>query len=224
MAKLLKRWGFTAQKPAFRAYEQSPWQVRRWLKEQYPAIRRKAQRQHGLIFWLDETGMRSGHQAGATYAKKGKTPVLKKTGKRFSLHMISAITNGGRMVFMVVDGRFNGAVFVRFLQQLVKSTRQKLFLIADNHPVHLQKTIMQWTEHQKGKIELFFLPTYSPELNPDEYFNQDVKTNVVGKSRPGSKKELKKAVEAFSNAKKTNPHKIKRYFHAKPVKYAAKPN
>src|SRR3954471_17357812 len=110
VAKLLRRWGFTAQKPAFVAYEQSPAAVRRWLTEEYPAIRRRAQKQRSIVFWGDEAGMRSNHQAGTTYAPKGKTPVVKKSGQHFSLNMISAISNRGQLVFMVVDGRFNSEV------------------------------------------------------------------------------------------------------------------
>jgi len=102
VAKLLKGWGFTPQKPAFRAYEQSPKQLRQWLEHQYPAIKRRAAKQDAVILWLDEVGMRSQHQAGTTYAVKGKTPVLPRTGQRFSLNMISAISNRGKMVFMVV--------------------------------------------------------------------------------------------------------------------------
>jgi transposase len=220
VAKLLKRWNFTAQKPAFRAYEQSPRQVRKWLTEQYPAIKRKASKQHGLIFWLDEVGMRSQHQAGTTFAPKGKTPVMERTGQRFSLNMISAITNRGQLVFMVVEGSFNGAVFLQFLQQLIRAIRQKVFLIADSHPAHLEKKVVQWLEQHQQNIELFFLPYYSPELNPDEYFNQDLKTNVVGKARPHNKEQLKTRVKAFSNKKKRDPQKVKKYFHPKSVSYA----
>jgi transposase len=220
VSRLLKRWNFTAQKPAFRSYEQSTSQVRKWLLEEFPKIRQKAQRQHGIIFWLDETGMRSQHQAGTTYAPKGKTPVLRKTGKRFYLNMISAISNGGRLVFMVVDGKFNGLVFLQFLQKLIKSTRQKVFLMADSHPVHLQKKVTKWLEEHKQMIEMFLLPLYSPELNPDEYFNQDLKTNVVGKTRPRNKEELKASVEIFTNRKKRNPQKVEKYFHHESVTYA----
>ena len=194
--------------------------MRKWLNEQYPAIRRKAQRQHGIIFWLDETGIRSQHQAGTTYAPKGKTPVIARSGQRFGVNMISAITNTGTLVFMVVDGKFNGEVFLQFLYKLIKSTARKVFLIADRHPVHEQTKVELWIDRYQQKIELFFLPGYSPELNPDEYFNQDLKTNVVGKFRPKSKEQLIAKVKAFSNSKKRKPQKVIKYFHAKAVRYA----
>lgn len=220
MARLLKSWGFTPQKPVFRAYEQSPREVQKWLQLEYPRIKRMAQKQRGLVLWLDELGLRSQHQTGKSFAPKGKTPVLKKTGQRFSLHEISAISNRGHLVFMVVDGRFNTTVFLAFLQKLLKSFGQKVFLIADAHPVHLGKRVSRWLTAHQTKIEMFCLPAYSPELNPNEYFNQDLKTNIVGKARPKNKQELRKTVQTFSFRKKGNPETVKKYFHAPPVKYA----
>jgi transposase len=218
--KLLARWNFTPQKPAYRAYEQDPAEVRRWRKSQYPVIRQKASKQRGIIFWLDETGMRSQHQAGTTYAPKGRTPVVEKTGKRFYLNMISAITSGGRLEFMVVDGSFKGKVFITFLEKLIRAAGRKVFLIADSHPVHIQKKVRTWLWDHKKEIELFLLPTYSPELNPDEYFNQDLKTNLVGKARPRNKTQLKTLVKNFTYRKRRNPQKVKKYFHPKTVAYA----
>jgi transposase len=220
VAKLLRRWGFSPQKPVFSAYEQSPVQVRRWLTEQYPAIRRRAARQGAVVFWLDEVGLRSQHQSGTSYAPKGKTPVLKKTGQRFSVNMISAISNRGCMVFMVVEKNFNTAVFLAFLCKLVKVVDKKVFLIADTHPVHQSKMVERWLREHTCQIELFFLPLYSPELNPDELFNQDLKTNGVGKARPRNQQELKARAQTFAKKKKRNPQKIKKYFHHKIVKYA----
>lgn len=181
---LLKSWGFTPQKPAFRAYEQSRAQVRNWLKQDYFALKGRAQKQRGIMFWLDEVGMRSQYQAGTTYGPKGRTPVLPGTGQRFGVNMISAISNRGQLVFMMMEGRFNGGVLICFLQKLLRSVKQKVFLIADSHPVHLQKKVTNWLQERKAAVELILLPTYSPELNPDEYFNQHLKTNGVGKPRP----------------------------------------
>lgn len=220
MAKLLRRWGFTPQKPAFSAYEQSPVQVRRWLTQQYPAIRCRAAQQGAVVLWLDEVGLRSQHQSGTSYAPKGQTPVLKKTGQRFSVNLISAISNRGCMVFMVVEENFNGAVFLKFLRKLVKAIDKKVFLIADAHPAHQSKGIELWLSEHTHQIELFFLPLYSPELNPDEFFNQDLKTNGVGKARPRNQQELKALAETFAKKKKRDPEKIKKYFHHKTVKYA----
>ena len=121
---------------------------------------------------------------------------------------------------MIVDGRFNGVVFLEFLLKLVNSTTQKVFLIADNHPAHIEKKVRLWLQKHKERIEMFLLPFYSPELNPEEYFNQDLKTNIVGKARPYNKEQLIAVVKAFSNSKKRNPQKVIKYFHANSVRYA----
>ena len=137
--------------------------------------------------------------------------------------MISALNNRGHLVFMLIDGRFNSKMFLRFLQKLVKAAAAKVFLIIDQHPAHKTKKVRQWLKANKESIEVFFLPAYAPQLNADEYFNQDLKTNAVGKSRPKNKEELKKTVNAFAKRKKKNKEKVKMYFHPKPVKYAAEP-
>ncbi len=165
--------------------------------------------------------MRSSHQAGTSYAPKGKTPVVSKSGQRFFLNMVSAISNRGQLVFMVVDGRFNSEVYVRFLQKLVKQVAAKVFLIMDQHPAHATNKVNQWLDKNKQRMEVHFLPAYAPQFNADEYFNQDLKTNAVGKSRPKNKQDLKKAVITFANRKKKNKDKVKKYFHAKAVKYAS---
>jgi len=158
---------------------------------------------------------------GKSFAPKGKTPVLKKTGNRFYLNEISAISNQGHLVFMVVDSNFNGVVFIRFLNQLIKSFSKKVFLIADSHPVHLGKKGSDWLLEHSQEIEMFPLPGYSPELNPVEYFNQDLKTNVAGKARPRNKEQLKKVVETFSKRKKKNSGQVKKYFQDNVVRYAS---
>ena len=222
--KLLKHWGFTFQKPAFIAYEQDRREVKKWLKETYPLISAKAQRQKGLILWADELGLRSQHTSGKSYGPKGKTPVLQKSGKRFYLNMLTAMSNVGHLLFMVAAGNVNMNLYLQFLKKLLRSVKQKIFLITDSHPVHLGKAVGEWLWAKHKKIEVFYLPAYSPELNPVEYFNQDVKTNVAGKRRAHNAAELKSAVETFAKQKKKNPEQIKKYFHPKAVNYAAIPN
>jgi transposase len=220
----LKRWGFTYQKPAFSAYEQDPQEVQKWLQQQYSRIRQKAQRQKGLILWVDELGLRSQHTSGKSYAPKGKTPLLKKSGNRFYLTMLTAISPLGHLIFTVEECNFNMAVYLRFLKKLLRSVKQKVFLITDKHPVHLGKSIGEWLWTKCKRIEVFYLPNYSPELNPVEYFNQDIKTNAAGNRRAKDRQELKKAVETFAKQKKKNPQQVRKYFFAPSVKYAAKPN
>lgn len=223
VGRYLKAWGYTPQKPISKAFEQKPEKVKQWLEKEYPAIKRKAKKENAVIYFGDETGMRSDHQAGKSYAPKGKTPVIKRTGNRFSLNMISAISNRGHLQFMVIDGngRFNSDVFKTFLKQMIKYRKQKIYFVTDNHSAHKTKILNEWLGKNKKRIEVFFLPPYSPELNPQEYVNQDVKTNVIGKKRPINKSQMKSNVEDFMNKRKNNKKQVKKYFHEKHVRYAA---
>ena len=221
VGRYLRRWGFTPQKPLRRAYERNPVAVRRWLTKEYPAIRALARREQATIFWGDETGMRSDHQAGRSWGRRGQTPVIPGTGKRFRCNMISAITNRGQLAFMVFEGTFNTPVFVRFLRRLVRHAGHPVFLIVDEHPVHVATTVERWVQRHRRRIRLFFLPGYSPELNPDELLNQDVKTNAVGRKRPRHKAELVGNVRRYLWSTQRRPERVRRYFKHPSVRYAA---
>lgn len=217
----LARWGFTPQKPARRAFEQDPRAVDAWVKRKYPAIRALARQQKGLIFWADEMGLRGDHAAGRSFSPRGRTPVIPGTGQRFRCNLISAITNRGQLQFMVFKERFTVAVFVKFLRRLLRQNRRKLFLIIDSHPVHVAKAALRWLKSRRATLRVYFLPGYSPELNPDEYLNQDVKTNAVGRTRPLDRKEMIGNIRAYLRSTQANRSLVKRYFHAEPVRYAS---
>ena len=221
VGRYLKDWGYTPQKPISKAFEQKPEKVKQWLEQEYPAIKRRAQKEKAVIYFGDETGMRSDHQAGKSYAPKGETPVIKKTGQRFSLNMISAISNKGHLQFMIIDGRFNSEIFQTFLQQMIKYSREKIYFVTDGHPAHKTKKLNEWLLDNKNRIEVFFLPPYSPELNPQEYVNQDVKTNVIGKKRPVNKAQMRNNVEEFMYKRKNDKRQVQKYFHVSHVRYAA---
>jgi len=221
VGRYLARWGFTPQKPLRRAYEQDPAAVRRWLRREYPAIRALARRERAEIHWGDETGMRSDHQAGTSYGRRGRTPVIPGTGKRFRCNMLSTITNRGKLAFMVFRGRFTAIVFIGFLSRLVRQRHRKVFVIVDRHPVHIAQDVARWVRRRKRWIRLYFLPGYSPQLNPDELLNQDVKTNAVGRQRPRTQWELVGNVRRFLWSTQHRPQKVKSYFHAPLVRYAA---
>jgi len=219
--RYLAHWGFTPQKPVRRAYEQDPVAVTRWLAQEYPAIRTQAKRQRARIYWGDAMGVRSDHQAGRSYAPRGRTPTRPGTGRRFGANMLSAITNRGNLAFMVFKRRFTTAVFLRFLRRLVKHARRKVFLIVDGHPVHRSRAVRGWLRPNRRWIRMFFLPAYSPELNPDEMLNQDVKTNAVGKKRPHHQPELMRNLRGYLARRRVHPEKVRRYFHEESVRYAA---
>jgi transposase len=221
VGRYLARWGFTSQKPVRRAFEQDSEQVKKWLEVAYPRIRAQAKIEGAEIYWGDEMGLRSDHAAGRTFSKRGKTPVVSGTGKRFGCNMISAITNRGRLYFMVFKSRFVASVFVSFLQRLCRQIPRPLYLIVDSHPVHRSLSVRKEVEGLRGKLKLFFLPGYSPELNPDEYLNQDVKSNAVGRRRPKTQPEMMSNVRGYLRSTQRMPRIVRSYFRAKSVQYAA---
>lgn len=122
---------------------------------------------------------------------------------------------------MIIDGRFNSEVFQDFLQRMIRYSRQKIYFVTDGHPAHKTKKLNQWLEQNKERIEVFFLPPYSPELNPQEYVNQDVKTNIIGKKRAINKAQMRNNVEMFMDSRKKNKKQVQKYFHVNHVRYAA---
>lgn len=152
MGRYLAQWGFTPQKPARRAFERDPERVRQWLDEEYPAIRSRATREGAEIYWGDEMGVRSDHVAGRSYGRRGQTPIILGTGQRFGCNMISAITNRGRLNFMVFRKRFKDRVFLNFLTRLVRQVPRKVFLIVDGHPVHRAARVKRWVSAHAKRI------------------------------------------------------------------------
>jgi transposase len=221
VGRYLKKWGFTPQKPLRVAYERDPKAVQAWLEQKYPAIRRQAKRENAEIHWGDEMGLRSDHQAGTSYGRKGKTPAVPGTGQRFGCNMISTITNRGRLTFMVFKQRFTGDVMLQFLRRLVRQSHRKVFLIVDGHPVHRASKVAKWIEKHSRQIRLFLLPGYSPDLNPDELLNQDVKSNALGRQRPKDQPELLRNVRCYLRSTQRQPQVVRSYFRAKKVAYAA---
>lgn len=220
VGRYLKHWGFTPQKPLRRAYEQDPGAVHRWLEQEYPAIRAQARREKADIHWGDEMGLRSQDQRGRSYGRRGQTPVIPGTGQRFGCNMISTITNRGQLTFMVFEESFRTPVLLRFLRRLIRQTPRKVFLILDRHPVHQARAVERWVEKHASRIRVFPLPTCSPELNPDEYLNQDVKSNAVGCQRPHDKPELLMDLRSYLRSTQRQPEIVKSYFHHKSTKYA----
>ena len=221
IGRYLRGWGLTPQKPMRRAFERDPVAVKRWLDEEYPAIARRAKRENAEIHWGDEMGLRSDHQTGTSYSRRGVTPAIPGTGQRFSCNMISTVTNRGTLAFMVFTESFTAPVMLRFLKRLVRHAKGKVFLIVDGHPVHKAAAVKRWAGAHADRIELFLLPAYCPDLNPDEFLNNDVKSNALGRRRPTDRHEMITGVRAYLHSTQRQPELVKRYFHAKPVRYAA---
>jgi transposase len=221
MGTYLARWGFTAQKPLRRAYEQDPAAVRRWLRRDYPAFVARAKRARGVIFWGDETGLRSDDVRGRGYAPRGRTPVVRVCHKRAGLSLISAVTNRGELRWMIVEGAVNAPTLIRFLRRLVREARRKVFLILDRLKVHRARLTQDWLAAHRAEIEVAFLPSYSPELNPDEGVNADLKQAVPRKAPARSKQQLKRAATSHMRRLSRTPKRIRSIFQHPQFRYAA---
>jgi transposase len=168
VSRLLNQMGLSAQRPLWRAYQQDPERVEQWLNDQFPKIKALAKRNQADIFFSDEAGVRSDYDSGTTWDKRGQTPVVTTTGARFGLNLISAISPRGQMRFMVTKSRVGASVFIEFLKRLIHNVDKPIYLIVDGHPAHKAKKVKAFAESVKERLQLFYLPGYSPELNPDE--------------------------------------------------------
>jgi transposase len=217
----LARWGFTPQKPIKKAYEQRPVEVKAWLDNSYPVIAGRAKVEGAEIHWGDETGLRSDDVRGRSFAPKGKTPVVRVNSKRENVGLISTVTNQGKVRWMVLNGALDSARLIAFLKRLVKDAKRKVFLILDNLRVHHAKLVKAWLAKHQDEIEVFYLPSYSPELNPDEMLNADLKQAVTTKAPARTKGQLLKVTTSHMRKLQKSPERVKSYFEHAPVKYAA---
>lgn len=178
VGEYLSRWGFTPQKPLKKAYKQNPKAVKAWLDGEYPDIAKRAKIENAEIHWGDETGLCNDSYHGRSYAPRGETPAIRLHPRCKRVNLISSVTNQGKVRFMVYNNKMNSQTMIKFMKRLIKDASKKIFLIVDNLRVHHSYIIKDWLKENKNEIELFFLPSYSPELNPDEYLNCDLKDGV----------------------------------------------
>lgn len=221
VGEYLSRWGFTPQKPLRRAYEQNPKLVQKWLDQDYPAIAARAKKENAEINWGDETGLCSDSQHGRSYAPKGRTPAIRLNAKKERINLISSITNQGKVRFMIYNKTMNSQTFIKFCKRLIKDADKKVFLILDNLRVHHSHIVKDWISQNQDKIELFFLPSYSPELNPDEYLNCDLKSGVHSGTPARSKPELKSKALSHLRMLQKMPMRVAKYFKHPKIAYAA---
>ena len=217
----LKRWGFTPQKPTKRAYEQNPKAVAQWQETVYPQIRARAKQEKAEIHWGDETGIQNDAYNAKGFAPKGKTPIVRINATKSRINMISSITNQGKVRFMLYKETMTSQVLIKFMSRLVKDAPRKVFLILDNLRVHHSKVVKAWLEDNKEQIEVFYLPSYSPELNPDEYLNGDLKYSIRSGMPARSEKELTKKNRSFMRKLQNRPQHVRNYFRHPIIAYAA---
>lgn len=217
----LKRWGFSCQKPAKRAYEQQPDVVQKWLDEEYPTITAQAKKENAEIYWGDETGIENTEYQARGFAPKGKTPVIRLNAKKSRINMISAISNRGTVRFMFYKDTMNQNRLITFMKRLTHDARRKVYLILDNLRVHHGKIVKAWIAENSDKIAVFYLPSYSPELNPDEYLNGDLKRHVHSGSPARNEKALESKARGYMMKIRRKKDHIKGFFKNRHVKYAA---
>jgi transposase len=225
VGEYLSRWGDTPQKPIKRAYEQQPEAVQKWLDEEYPLIAQKARVEGAEIHWADETAVVNTDVRGRSYSPRGQTPETRAVwGRRESFSMISSVTNQGKCRWMMIDGAFNSERFIEFMTSLIKDIDCKVFVILDNLKVHHSKPVKAWLKDNENDIEAFYLPSYSPELNPDERLNADLKHAITTQVPARTRERLKKKTTEHMNMIQASPQRVMSYFQDPVVRYAANHN
>ena len=223
VGEYLRRWRFTPQRPAKHALEQRPEQVQQWLQVDYPAIVKRARAEQAQVYWADETAVRQDTAWVRGYALAGHTPLLEHAAKRPrpSITMISALSNQGLVRFGFHDGAINAERFTGFMADLVHDTPAKVFLIVDRLPAHRAGKVQRWVADHKDDMELFYLPPYSPQMNPDEWLNRDLKTEL--RTRPAARDHdtLKRIASRFMQTLAGTPGRIMNYFGNQHIAYAS---
>jgi len=221
VGRLLRQLGLSPQRPLYRAWQRDPEAVERWRREEYPALVKRAKAHGAVIMFLDESAVRSDHHAGATWAPRGKTPVVATTGARFSLNVIGAISGKGLFRFMTYGGTMNAAVFIGFLKRLLHDSDWPVYLVLDGHPVHRSKAVREFVAQRKARLELHFLPSYSPDLNPVEQVWQHAKNHQIGKQAISGPDHLKRLILSALRRLQKMPHIIQGFFRHPECSYVA---
>ncbi len=221
VGEYLMRWGFALQKPICKAYEQRPECVQKWLQERYLEITKCAKEEGSEISWCDETGLHNDENRAKGYAPKGKTPTIRLNANRTSMSMVSAITNQGKVRFMIYREAMNADLMIQFMERLIRDTGRKVFLIVDNLKTHHSKVVKKWLQQDTEQIEVFYLPSCSPELNPDGYLNSDLKYTVHSGLPACNNKELKRKKVSHMRKLQKLSGQVRKYFEHSRIMYGA---
>jgi len=215
----LERWEFSIQRPIKRAYKQNPELIDQWLNDTYPMIKEQAAKENAEIYWGDETGIQNTADYLRGYAPIGQTPIVRVSSQKFKVNLLSAISNRGKARFMIYE-KLTPMKLIDFMRRLVADTKRKVYLILDNLRIHHAKIVSKWLSEHKSEIEVFYLPPYAPEYNPDEYLNSDLKRNIGNRPMPSKPKDIVKSVRSYMKTLQLKPQKIKSFFKAPSVCYA----
>lgn len=217
----LQRWGFTPKRPRRRSRAQDPEEVQEWLQQTYPAIEARAAAEGATIFWADEVGVAADQQPARGYAPQGEPATQEVPDPHIRVNQISAISNEGKVRFMTYTQTMNAALFLVFLQRLVQGATSKIFLIVDGLRAHKTPEVQAWVTKHKDELEVFYLPRYAPEVNPDEYLNNDLKGQVNASGLPHNKQEQRSRIQEFMGHLLHLPERVLSYFQHPSVQYAS---
>ncbi|NKC11002.1 MAG: IS630 family transposase [Gammaproteobacteria bacterium] len=215
----LSRLGMSAQRPRFKAYEPDPDQVKVWLRETWPEVQQEAKRRRARVYFGDESTIRSDYHRGTTWGVRGDTPVVAKTGRRFSVNRLSAVSPKGHLRFMVSESRVTADVFIDFPRRLLHNAKRAIYLIVDGHPIHRAKKVQEFVRTSQGRLTLVWLPPYSPELNPDELVWHHVKSQRIGRTVVATKEQRVALARSVLHSLQHNTQMIKQFFYEEHVRY-----
>jgi transposase len=221
VGEYLKRWGYTDKVPRRHARDQDPEEVYEWLDETYPAIEEQAAREDAAIHWCDETGAAADEHPRKAYSRKGHPAYIEVPGPHIRMNLVGTITNEGEVHFLTYKESMTAALFITFLEQLLRETDRKVFLVLDRLPAHEAKAVEEWVAEHGDRIELFWLPAHAPELNAEEYLNNDLKGSINAEGLPHNREELRSRIERFMNRLLQLPERVRNYFRHPFVQYAA---
>ena len=217
----LSRWGFSVQRPTKRAYKQDEKKIDSWLNVEFPGITARAETENAEIFFGDECGVQNTANYAKGYAPIGQTPVVRVESKKMKINMLSAISKRGKLRFLLYKDNMNSDKLIDFMRRLVRDSSKKVFLILDNLRVHHSKKVRTWLDKHKEHIEVFFLPPYAPEYNPDELLNADLKREIGNRTMPHTIKDLEHNVRSYLKSLQLNSNKVSAFFKAPLTNYAA---
>lgn len=219
VGRLLRRLGLSPQRPLWRAWQADPDAVQKWKTEDFPKIRAEAKKEGATIYFADEAGLRSDYRAGTTWAPAGQTPIVKATGARHSLNMVSAVSAQGRLRFSTYTGSFTAERFIEFCKKLLHDTDGPVYLVVDGHPTHKAKKVKEFVAETQGRLKLFILPAYSPQLNPDEWVWKAVKHDRVGRTSVRSAEEFKAKIVSALRRLQNMPNLVRAFFGDPDLRY-----
>jgi transposase len=217
----LSRWGFSVQRPVKRAYKQDEKKIEKWLESEFPGISKRAKEENAEIFFGDETGVQNTASYARGYAPIGQTPVVEVDSQKIKVNMLSAISNQGKLRFILYKDNMNADNLIDFMRRLVRDTSKKVFLILDNLRVHHSKKVAEWLSRHKDEIEVFFLPPYAPEYNPTELLNNDLKRDIGNRRMPRSESDVEHNIRSYMKTLQLRPQKVRSFFCAPFTSYAA---